>query len=372
MELVEARISLEVPLAGLAAQHATDETAEQLLAAIAEARGQRSRLGGVPDRRHAFPPRDRDRGAQRAAAGVHELDARRAAAVADRHDRRVDRRRRDPRSAPRDPARDPPAPARRRPARDAPAPRLPARARRDARAGSDFQPEEGTVKAALMRAYHQPLEFVERPMPEIARPGDVVVRIGGAGVCATDLHAIEGLMEPASASRSRACSATRTRAGSRRSATASRRSRRRRGARLPAVQLRALRPLPPRQRHALRAPRVHGSDGRRRLRRLRPRRRALAPAPARRCRAGGGRAACGRRAHGVPRRAPARAPVRPRHHRRRDRRRRCRSHRAAAPARARRELHHRDRDRPTAARPRDRARRGGSARRRGSVAAYAS
>ena len=51
------------------------------------------------------------------------------------------------------------------------------------------------MKAALMREYHRPLEFVERPMPEIAHPADVVVRIGGAGVCATDLHAIEGLME---------------------------------------------------------------------------------------------------------------------------------------------------------------------------------
>ena len=38
-ELVEARISLEVPLAGLAAQHATETTAEELLAAIAEAEG---------------------------------------------------------------------------------------------------------------------------------------------------------------------------------------------------------------------------------------------------------------------------------------------------------------------------------------------
>ena len=38
------------------------------------------------------------------------------------------------------------------------------------------------MKAALMRAYHQPLEFVERPMPEIAHPGDVVVRIGGTFV----------------------------------------------------------------------------------------------------------------------------------------------------------------------------------------------
>jgi NAD+-dependent secondary alcohol dehydrogenase Adh1 len=53
------------------------------------------------------------------------------------------------------------------------------------------------VKAALMREYHQPLEFVERPRPAISHPSDVVVRIGGAGVCATDLHAIDGLMEPA-------------------------------------------------------------------------------------------------------------------------------------------------------------------------------
>jgi NAD+-dependent secondary alcohol dehydrogenase Adh1 len=53
------------------------------------------------------------------------------------------------------------------------------------------------MKAALMRAYHQPLELVDRAVPEPAAPTDVLVRIGGAGVCATDLHAIEGLMEPA-------------------------------------------------------------------------------------------------------------------------------------------------------------------------------
>jgi NAD+-dependent secondary alcohol dehydrogenase Adh1 len=51
-----------------------------------------------------------------------------------------------------------------------------------------------------MHAYHQPLEFVERPRPEPLHPTDVVIRIGGAGVCATDLHAIEGLMEPAGVS----------------------------------------------------------------------------------------------------------------------------------------------------------------------------
>ena len=49
------------------------------------------------------------------------------------------------------------------------------------------------MKAAVMRAYHQPLEFDERPVPEPVAPSDVLIRIGGAGVCATDLHALEGL-----------------------------------------------------------------------------------------------------------------------------------------------------------------------------------
>ena len=53
------------------------------------------------------------------------------------------------------------------------------------------------VRAALLREYHRPLELVERPEPEPDAPRSVVVRIGGAGVCATDLHAIDGLMEPA-------------------------------------------------------------------------------------------------------------------------------------------------------------------------------
>ena len=53
------------------------------------------------------------------------------------------------------------------------------------------------MRAALLGEYHAPLELVERPEPEPVAPRDVVVRIGGAGVCATDLHAQEGLMEPA-------------------------------------------------------------------------------------------------------------------------------------------------------------------------------
>jgi NAD+-dependent secondary alcohol dehydrogenase Adh1 len=41
------------------------------------------------------------------------------------------------------------------------------------------------------------LELIERTVPEPTRPDDVLVRIAGAGVCATDLHAIDGELEPA-------------------------------------------------------------------------------------------------------------------------------------------------------------------------------
>lgn len=50
------------------------------------------------------------------------------------------------------------------------------------------------MKAALLRDYHRPLELVDRPDPEPQGARDVVVKVGGAGVCATDLHAIDGLM----------------------------------------------------------------------------------------------------------------------------------------------------------------------------------
>ncbi len=51
------------------------------------------------------------------------------------------------------------------------------------------------MKAAVLSSYHNPLELVERPQPEPSGARDVVVRIAGAGVCATDLHAIDGLMD---------------------------------------------------------------------------------------------------------------------------------------------------------------------------------
>ena len=56
------------------------------------------------------------------------------------------------------------------------------------------------VKAAQMTEYGRPLEFVELPTPKLTHPDHVLVRIGGAGVCATDLHAMDGHMEPAGVS----------------------------------------------------------------------------------------------------------------------------------------------------------------------------
>ena len=137
------------------------------------------------------------------------------------------------------------------------------------------------------------------------------------------------------------------------------------GARLPAVQLRALRPLPARKRHALRAARVHGPDGRRGLRRVRARAGALADQAARRDRAGRRRAALGCRPDRLSRRAAACASRRARDDGGRDRRRRRRAHRAAADPRARLELGDRGRYGRAPSPTRSRARRRRGRRRRG-------
>ena len=49
-----------------------------------------------------------------------------------------------------------------------------------------------TMRAVQVVDYHQPLQMAEVPVPEPTDPYDVVVRIGGAGVCRTDLHILEG------------------------------------------------------------------------------------------------------------------------------------------------------------------------------------
>ena len=49
------------------------------------------------------------------------------------------------------------------------------------------------MKAARLHAYGSPLALDDVPQPDLLGPGDVVVRIGGAGLCRTDLHIIEGI-----------------------------------------------------------------------------------------------------------------------------------------------------------------------------------
>jgi NAD+-dependent secondary alcohol dehydrogenase Adh1 len=57
------------------------------------------------------------------------------------------------------------------------------------------------MKAAVLKAYDpeasagQWVEYEEVADPEIENDRDVIVRIGGAGVCRTDLHVIEGLWQ---------------------------------------------------------------------------------------------------------------------------------------------------------------------------------
>jgi NAD+-dependent secondary alcohol dehydrogenase Adh1 len=55
------------------------------------------------------------------------------------------------------------------------------------------------MKAAVLHRYDESLDvsdfvvYEEVPAPQIEKPADVIVRIGGAGVCRTDLHVVEGL-----------------------------------------------------------------------------------------------------------------------------------------------------------------------------------
>jgi NAD+-dependent secondary alcohol dehydrogenase Adh1 len=49
-----------------------------------------------------------------------------------------------------------------------------------------------TMKAVQVVGYHQNMEMKDVPKPEVSGPFDVIVRIGGAGVCRTDLHILEG------------------------------------------------------------------------------------------------------------------------------------------------------------------------------------
>src|SRR5258708_17054707 len=53
------------------------------------------------------------------------------------------------------------------------------------------------MKAVRLHAFHQQPVIDEVPEPIISGPLDVIVKIGGAGVCRTDLHIIEGQWDAA-------------------------------------------------------------------------------------------------------------------------------------------------------------------------------
>ena len=78
-----------------------------------------------------------------------------------------------------------------------------------------------TMRAVQVVGYHQNLEMTEVPVPTPTGPFDVVVKIGGAGVCRTDLHILEGQW----AEKSQVCSC-RTRSGTRTPAGCTRSDRR--------------------------------------------------------------------------------------------------------------------------------------------------
>lgn len=48
------------------------------------------------------------------------------------------------------------------------------------------------MKAVRVHEYHADPSIDDIPEPQIQGPLDVIVKIGGAGVCRTDLHILEG------------------------------------------------------------------------------------------------------------------------------------------------------------------------------------
>ena len=52
------------------------------------------------------------------------------------------------------------------------------------------------MRAVRVVGYHEDLQMHDVPDPKISGPLDVIVKIGAAGVCRTDLHILEGQWAP--------------------------------------------------------------------------------------------------------------------------------------------------------------------------------
>ena len=53
------------------------------------------------------------------------------------------------------------------------------------------------MKAVQITGYNEPVRVTDLPEPKIENPTDVIIRVGGAGVCRTDLHILEGVWREA-------------------------------------------------------------------------------------------------------------------------------------------------------------------------------
>ncbi len=53
------------------------------------------------------------------------------------------------------------------------------------------------MKTAQLVTYNKPVEINDVPESAITDPFDVILKVGGAGVCRTDLHLVEGVWREA-------------------------------------------------------------------------------------------------------------------------------------------------------------------------------
>ena len=51
---------------------------------------------------------------------------------------------------------------------------------------------EKTMLAAIFEGPKRPLKLEERPVPTIEKDNDVILQVGGVGVCGSDISMLEG------------------------------------------------------------------------------------------------------------------------------------------------------------------------------------
>jgi len=52
------------------------------------------------------------------------------------------------------------------------------------------------MKAARLHCYREPFTLEDVDEPRLSEPNDLVVRVAAAGLCRTDIHLIDGMLEP--------------------------------------------------------------------------------------------------------------------------------------------------------------------------------